>query len=142
MSIKKEVARWLRKYGGPLGKVVAAGSWLWEHKDDVLSYLDEPRTLEELQEAATRPPKKGYENHHIAEQTAARDDGFDEDRINGRDNVVRIPRLKHQEINGWYGRKNPEFGGKPPREHLRGRTWEERISMGHRALREHGALKP
>ena len=42
--------------------------------------------------------------------------------IDAHDNLVRIPRMKHWEINGWYARSNKEFGERSPREYLRGKT--------------------
>ena len=84
----------------------------------------------------------GYQDHHIAEQAAARQDGYSDELIDGLENVVRIPTLRHQEINGWYGRKNEDFGGLSPREYLRGKSWEERVRVGQYALVRHGVLKP
>jgi hypothetical protein len=31
--------------------------------------------------------------------------------IDGRANLVRIPKLKHEDITAWYQTKNPGFGG-------------------------------
>ena len=48
-------------------------------------------------------PRKGTMFHHIVEQTSpARDDKIRDALIDGPDNLVRIPRLKHWEITGWY----------------------------------------
>jgi hypothetical protein len=105
------------------------------------AYLDPPKTLEELQESASNP-RLGYHEHHNVEQTAARQDGFSEELINGRDNRLLIPALKHIKITTWYQSKNERFGGLTPREYLRGKSWEERRRVGHEALIEHGVLKP
>lgn len=72
----------------------------------------------------------------------ARRDGISERIIESPENRVRIPRLKHWEITGWYARGNRNFGGLSPRELLRGAGWEERMRIGMLALREHGVLQP
>lgn len=48
--------------------------------------------------------------------------------------MVRIPTLKHWQINGWYGRKNAAYGGLSPRDYLRGKSREERTRVGREAL--------
>jgi hypothetical protein len=63
--------------------------------------LDEPKSLEELQRAVDEPAA-GYEIHHIVEQKAATDDGFSEAQYDSRDNLVRIPTMKHRDITGWF----------------------------------------
>ncbi|MCF8478518.1 MAG: hypothetical protein K9G60_15940 [Pseudolabrys sp.] len=88
------------------------------------------------------PPAAGYDIHHIAEQTSARRAGFPNEVIDSPDNLVRVPRLKHQEINAWYQTKNEDFGGLTPREYLSGRNWDVRKSVGIEALRMYGVLKP
>lgn len=75
-------------------------------------------------------------------QTSAERDGYPRDMIDARDNLVRIPKFKHEEISAWYQTKNREFGGLSPRDYLRGKLWEERRSVGLRALVDHGVLKP
>jgi hypothetical protein len=87
-------------------------------------------------------PAPGYDIHHIVEQTQAECEGFSREVIDHRDNLVRVPRLKHQEINGWYQTKNDEYGGLSPREYLSGKSWAVRKSVGLEALRIYGVLKP
>jgi hypothetical protein len=114
----------------------------WRRDDHLIeAYRDEPKTLEELQRGVSTP-KRGYDIHHIVEQTSAERDGFPRSMIDGPDNLVRIPRLKHREINGWYGRLNEEFGGRSPREYLRGKDWSERFTIGVDALIKFKVLKP
>ena len=147
--IVKEVAKWiaeraLRQLLGPVGtvlNVVEAGLWLHEYAPLIQSYLDEPKSLEELQRAVS-DPQKGYDTHHIVEQTSAQEFGFSRWMIDAPDNLVRIPRLKHWEINGWYQTLNKDFGGLTPREYLRGKSWDERRRVGLDALIDHGVLKP
>jgi hypothetical protein len=103
--------------------------------------MDAPKSLGELHEAVS-DRKLGYHVHHIVEQTPARMRGFSEGLINGRQNLVRIPALKHWQITGWYGRPNPDYGGLSPREYLQGKGWDERVRVGHEALVEFEVLKP
>ena len=84
----------------------------------------------------------GYQRHHVNEQTAARRDGFREELIQAKGNVVRVPTFKHEEITAWYQRKSIEYGGLSPREYLRGKSWDERTRVGLEALKRHGVLSP
>jgi hypothetical protein len=137
-DVAREIARWLVKNEG---QVVKGVRWLFEYEDAIQAYLDPPKTLEELQQAiSTR--KSGYDIHHIVEQTPAQKEKFPRSMIDGRDNLVRIPRFKHWEINAWYGRPNKDFGGRSPREYLRGKDWNERTRVGVDALIQHRVLKP
>jgi hypothetical protein len=97
--------------------------------------------LDELQGAVARP-RKGYDTHHIVEQTPAEEDGFPRTMIDFPGNLVRIPRFKHWEITSWSMTKNKAFGGLSPREYLRGKDWAERTRVGLDALIQHGVLKP
>lgn len=62
--------------------------------------------------------------------------------IDGPDNLVRIPTLKHWQINSWFGTKQDDYGGLSPREYLRGKDWDERMRVGHQALIRNEVLKP
>jgi hypothetical protein len=138
-DVVKEVAK---KFGlRALGQVVKRAVWLIPFVPYVESYWDEPKTFEELQSSVS-DPKIGYNIHHIAEQTQAEKEGYGRDLIDGPDNLVRIPTLKHWEITGWYGRKNENFDFISPRDYLRGKSWEEKMTVGKNALVEHGVLKP
>jgi hypothetical protein len=95
----------------------------------------------ELRESVATP-KAGYDIHHIVEQTSAAQDGYPRHMIDAPENLARIPRLKHREINGWYQTRNDDFGGMSPREYVRGKTWEERTNVGIKALIQRGVLKP
>jgi hypothetical protein len=115
--------------------------WVWEHaRDRIVAYLDEPKFLDELQRAAGEP-KPGYEIHHIVEQTPARQDGFTTERIQGWRNRVRIPTYRHWQITGWYATPNPLYDWMSPRDYLRGKSWQERYSVGLDALRLFEVLK-
>lgn len=129
------------RLGGPLGALAAEGSsWVWDHKEEIYSYLDSPKTLGELQDASLEPSVKGYHDHHIVEQSSARQDGFSEEQIDGRDNVVCVPTLKHYKITGWYARQSEDFGGMS--HYLRDKSWDERARVGREALIREGVLKP
>jgi hypothetical protein len=62
--------------------------------------------------------------------------------IDSRENLVRIPVLKHIDISAWYSKGNDEFDGLSPREYLSDKSWEERRQVGLFALRRFGVLKP
>jgi hypothetical protein len=112
-----------------------------EFEPYISAYFDEPKTIEELQNAVALPAR-GYDIHHVVEKTPARNEGFSQDLIEGRENLVRIPTLKHWQITGWYGKKNEKFDGLTPRDYLRGKSWEERVKVGKEALTKYGILKP
>jgi hypothetical protein len=140
-AVLKEVARRLGEAAASIETIAAGSAWLRTYSAQIESYRDPPRSLDELQQAVSTPAS-GYDIHHVVEQTQAERDGFPRDVIDGPDNLVRIPTMKHQEINGWYQRENPEFGWQMPREYLSGRSWEVRRAVGLDALRIHGVLKP
>jgi hypothetical protein len=140
-AVLKAVARWVARYGGPVGTLIEVGSWAYNRTPFVQAYNDPPKSLEELH-AGVSTPELGYDIHHIVEQTQAARDGFPREAIDGPENLVRIPAMKHWEINGWYQRENPDFGGQSPREYLAGRNWDVRRSVGLEALRIAGVLKP
>jgi hypothetical protein len=95
-----------------LGKVAQGALWLYHHEDDIRAYIDPPKPMKELRDAVD-DPQPGYQIHHIVEQTPAKQDGYPDYMIHGRDNLVRIPRLKHEEITAWFATKNEDFGGPP-----------------------------
>jgi hypothetical protein len=107
----------------------------------IRAYLTPPKTLKELQQDALNP-QVGYDIHHIVEQTPARKDGFADDMVDGPDNLVRIPTLKHWQINAWFQMGNDEFDGLSPRDYLRDKSWGERRRVGIDALIRFGVLKP
>jgi hypothetical protein len=99
-----------------------------------------PKSLEELQQAVN-DPKPGYDVHHIVEQTAAERFGFARSETEHPENLVRIPRLQHYRITGWYMRENDKFDRLSPREYLQDKDWEERYRVGLEALKEFKVLK-
>jgi hypothetical protein len=129
------------RYGGSIGKLIDAVKWLRDQSPIIQSYRDPARTLEELQRNVSEGGL-GYDIHHIVERTQARVDGFSPKLVDAPENLVRIPRMKHWEINGWYQKANPEFGGETPRQYLNGRSWAVKRNVGLEALRKFGVLKP
>jgi hypothetical protein len=128
-------------------EVLAAGpKWLYDHLATMQAYRDPPKTLAELQEAVADKTTAGYQDHHIVGQVARKEEGrnFPEWWIDRPENIVRIPTLKHREINGWYSEHNDAkpFNGLSPRDYLRGKDWSERYRIGLEALIEHRVLKP
>jgi hypothetical protein len=99
------------------------------------------KTLDELQRAVSNPAP-GYEIHHNVEKTAAKKAGYPRQMIDGPDNLVRIPTLKHWLITGWYMTRNRKYGGLSPRDYLRGKNWAERTKVGLKALILFKVLKP
>jgi hypothetical protein len=141
-GVIKEVAKYLAKNAGKaLGTLAIAAGWLWEAYPYIHSYLDAPRSLDELH-AAVSQPEAGYDIHHIVEQTPAEKEGYSRVLIDGRENLVRVPTLKHWEITRWYATRNEAFGMQSPRDYLRGKSWNEKQRIGHQALKSHGVLKP
>src|SRR6185437_2485719 len=126
--------------GVALHVLTASAPWLLTQAALINSYNDPPKSLEELQQAvATDRP--GTDIHHIVEQSAAAGYGFSRDVIDSPENLVRIPRLKHQEINAWYQKPNPDYSWKTPRQYLSGRNLEVRRAVGLEVLRKFGVLK-
>ncbi|MGH6838391.1 MAG: hypothetical protein ACREDT_06260 [Methylocella sp.] len=116
-------------------------AWLYDKIPLIKAYLDAPKSLEDLQ-ADVGKPGKGYDVHHIVEQTPARDYKIPDALIDGPDNLVRVPRLKHWEITGWFMTPQAAFDDLSPREYLKGKSWEERRKVGIKALIRFKVLKP
>lgn len=116
-------------------------SWLDTNRASILSYSDPPKSLEELQNAVSPKSKPGYEDHHIVEKSAAQNG--EKALIGAPENLVRIPKYKHEEITKWYAKGDNElFDGMSPRDYLQDKDWAERTRVGLYALRKFGVLKP
>jgi hypothetical protein len=138
--LKNSIEAGARAAAGRYLRVIKAIIWLAQNYPYIASYLDPPKTLNELQRNVA-DPKQGYEIHHIAEEAASRKDNIPENEIQSGENLVRVPTLKHWEITSWMMRSNPKYGGLSPREYLKGKSWEERLKVGREALIETGVLK-
>jgi hypothetical protein len=138
--LAREVAR-NPKYLPLLAFILVGGAhWLAEKYHEFRSNQDPPKPLDELHEAVGNG-KKGYVNHHVVLQGPAKDRGFPDELIQGRDNVVRIPTWKHWEIHSWYETPNLRYRGLRPREALQNKSWEEQRRVGLEILVRFGVLK-
>lgn len=147
MRYMRSAASWLGRMTGlglPIDIYLGAMNnveWLDDYRAVIETYRDPPKTLEELQ-AGVGLGRRGYDDHHIVEQTWAERFGFSRSEIDDPSNLVSIPRMKHWDITGWYMTKNDRFGGLSPREYLSGKDWDERYRVGIEALIDFGILKP
>jgi hypothetical protein len=146
---RHQIARQVAKHGrGRIGALLRVAEWLTEFGPSIRSYWDQPKTFDELQQAVTGRSEPGYEDHHIVGRAARKESDdertFPEEWINLPENIVRIPKFKHWDINRWYETKNfdEKFKGLSPREYLRGKDWSERYNLGLEILIEHKILKP
>lgn len=127
-------------------RVLETTGWVMQNLPFILSYLDTPKTLDELQDAVDEP-RRGYEIHHIVEEQATSRNAqgnsrvFSQERLQSRENLVRIPYWKHVEISSWYSTRNMRYGDQSPRGWLRGQSWDQHYETGLEALREFGVLK-
>jgi hypothetical protein len=140
---RNRIARELARSGQEAvdGAIAGGATWLTEKIAPILSSFDSPRSLEELQRAVS-DPRPGYDIHHIVEKSSATEDGYPSRMIDAPENLVRIPTWKHWAINSWYQTKNKAYGEMSPRDYLRGKSWDERLRVGHSALIKFGVLKP
>jgi hypothetical protein len=147
MLFLRDVADWVRV----VGRYAPVVSIFFEAPDQAqhIAWLtqaaksanDPPETLEVLQQRATEDSQPGYHNHHIVGQHWQNRQKFGDGPVQSRENIVRIPVLKHIEITRWYSTQNSRYGGMTSRDYLRGREWDEQTEVGLEVLREHGVLK-
>ena len=126
-------------------RLVETTWWLADNLPSILSYLDAPKMLEELQDAVSHP-RLGYEIHHIIKKQSRSRDSLANlqrfrERLGTRENLVLIPRWRHVEISSWYSRKNNLYTGLILRKYLRGKSWEEQYEFGLEKPRDFGVLK-
>lgn len=122
------------------GEYIAKSSWLYNAVPYINSYLDAPKSLDELQAGASTS-RLGYDVHHIVEQSSAAEAGYPQKKIDAPENLVSIPRMRHWEINAWYQTRNSDYGDLSPGEYLSGKDWDERRKVGLDALVKSGVLK-
>ncbi len=159
-QLVRSIAQWLARAAGVTKKDVKTwqvqalatilqqgATWVADELPNIVSYLDKPKNLNDLQDAATKPFEEGYQDHHIVEEQADSKNElsnsriFSRDQLQGRENIVRTPYWKHWEISRWYSRPNEDFGGQTPRDYMRSRSWDEQYNLGLKKLREYGVLK-
>jgi hypothetical protein len=86
------------------------------------------------------PAGKGYEYHHIVEQNARGD--IPQSELQSTSNIIRIPKLLHDEIDSEYSRTSPDDGPRVSvRKSLRGKSFEDRWEQGIKTLRDIGILR-
>ena len=140
--VRADVMNFLRQVGGDIEtaiKVMELPAWLMREAAGMGSYFDPPKSLDELQQAASSP-RPGYDIHHIVQRN--QEDVFGSEVINRPDNLALIPRMKHWEINSWYETPNGDYNWQSPRAYLDGRNWDVQRNVGLNALRMVGVLKP
>jgi hypothetical protein len=116
-----------------------AGATYYYHQ--LRANFDPPKTLAELQ-AAAHHPALGYDVHHIVELDQGMEDGFSESQLEGEENLVLAPEMKHRQLSAWYSKPNDEFDGLSPRAYLKGKSWQEKYDLGIKKLIDFGILKP
>ena len=147
-SVSKQLGRW---FGRNVGKATSAAAvidglgeqvdYIGKNVEAIKSYADPPKSLEELHDEVANA-RKGYEKHHIDENSLLEKLGFSKSERDRRDNLVLIPVLKHLDINGYYSKPSEDFGGLSPRQYLADKTAEERRRVGLETLVKFGVLKP
>lgn len=83
------------------------------------------------------PAGDGYEYHHIVEQSA--DGDISTQQLNTTRNIIRIPKLLHEEINSDFGRSDPD-SKLSVRDMLKGKSFDERWRKGIKAMHDMGIL--
>jgi hypothetical protein len=143
-SYLRSAANWLARNAGLAGDIYTGAmnnvEWLRDYHDLIQASRDAPKSLEELQQAVN-DPKPGYDIHHIVEQTSAERSGFTRSEIENPENLVRVPRLQHYQITGWYTQGSEKFDGLSPRAYLQDKDLAERYRVGLEALKEFKVLK-
>ena len=141
----RTISNWLVKNPNVAESVLSvlldAADWLQQAEDMIQANRDPAKTLQELMDGVGKK-RRGYDDHHIMERTAAEAWGLTRSQIDDPSNLVSIPRLKHYQITGWYSKPNRDFGGLSPREYLADKLPEERRAVGLQALRLFEVLKP
>jgi hypothetical protein len=61
--------------------------------------------------------------------------------LDGPENLVRIPTLKHWELNKWFETRNRDYGWLTQREYVVGKDKDVRFDVGLAGLRAVGVLK-
>ena len=88
--------------------------------------------------ASFGPAGDGYEYHHIVEQGP--ESGIPDSDIQSTGNIVRIPKLLHEEISSEYGQLTSDKT-QIVRNSLRGKSFEEQFQNGLKVMRQVGILQ-
>jgi hypothetical protein len=62
-------------------------------------------------------------------------------QLQSPENIALVPKYEHWQITNYYQMPQEETGWIPPREYLRGKSFEERYQFGLRVLRKFKVLK-
>jgi hypothetical protein len=84
------------------------------------------------------PAGDGYDYHHIVEQSANGE--IPKRELQSTQNIIRIPRLLHEEISAQYSRWKRNYDGSL-RERLDGASFDDRWNAGLQVMRDIGILK-
>lgn len=113
--------------------------------DQMITSLDPPKTLEELQ---ARPTENvlGYDRHHIVEQNDYNlkkhlIEKFGRERIEDPDNIAWVPRFRHEQITNDYNGNTKGPGSPTLRQSIRELDYDQQRAKGLEKLREYGVLK-
>ncbi len=148
MGFIRKAAEWVRiagRYTPLVGTYFEALDQIEEIKrltDIIKSANDQSATLEELQARVNPISESGYHDHHIDERGTMKLLGYSTAEINGSNNVVRIPVLRHIDITAWYATPNSDYNGLSPRDYLRSQPQDVRRQVGLDVLARSGVLKP
>jgi hypothetical protein len=143
-----------------IAQTISDGVALERDVNAALSYAEEgPRALEELQVSAdyrsfssVNAFKKivigkvygsagdGYEYHHIVWQGGANADNIPAELLHSTENMIRVPRLLHEEVTSAYSEEY-EHTGKSLREWLDTQPYEVQRAKGIEIMRNLGIIK-
>jgi hypothetical protein len=84
------------------------------------------------------PAGDGYDYHHIVEQSASGD--ISERELQSTQNIIKIPRLLHEEISAQYSQWKRDYDGSL-RASLDGASFADRWDAGLKVMRKIGILK-
>lgn len=122
--------------------ILNARSWARAKAHEVVTSLDPPRSMKELEDAVGMPRRGTELHHHKMEQHVSKQRGIPQSEIDAPGNRVRIPTFKHYDITAWYQRPNDGLGGLTPRQYLADKPAEEHARIGREALILFEVLKP
>ena len=83
----------------------------------------------------------GYQYHHIVEQGGANAAAFSAQELQSTDNIVRIPTLLHEAVNGAYSESADDTDRLALREWLRAKIYSAQRERGVQVLRDLGIVR-
>jgi len=82
---------------------------------------------------------KGFDWHHIVEQSQITKSGFSKYWVNNSNNVISISKEVHRKVSAYYSSKIPGLtGGKTVRNWLAGQSFQKQYEFGIKILRQFG----